>query len=262
MGGRAALQRLARAEGINDTGLQILHRCCCYAPDSNTSSLRDADLWVFIINTNVNPPFSMFIKTYMQMQDSTSVLMAAALALAISLCRRMNFEHHSFFSDSQLLVNYLNGADSSNPPDRRIKPFTQLIVASLTGSYAVHKIPRNQNQMADSLARHGLASLLFNQSSLTRLCTNPSHSHGCPLLSALQVVTINSTDSSSLMLLITNKLFACCKKMRRRRPRAPRSCRMIAGRPRAATSDCESCGATHAGLTCRVWDGASHSSFP
>jgi hypothetical protein len=204
----------------------------------------------------------MFIKTYMQMQDSTSVLMAAALALAISLCRRMNFEHHSFFSDSQLLVNYLNGADSSNPPDRRIKPFTQLIVASLTGSYAVHKIPRNQNQMADSLARHGLASLLFNQSSLTRLCTNPSHSHGCPLLSALQVVTINSTDSSSLMLLITNKLFACCKKMRRRRPRAPRSCRMIAGRPRAATSDCESCGATHAGLTCRAWDGASHSSFP
>jgi hypothetical protein len=46
--------------------------------------------------------------------------------------------------------------------------------------------------MADSLARRALHSLLSFQPSSPVSCTNPSHTHGCPLRNALQLVTINS----------------------------------------------------------------------
>jgi ribonuclease HI len=130
------------------------------APDSNNCSPKFAGLGIFIVNSNINPPFSVFIKAFMQ--DSNSVLMAesAALALAYSLCRNMNLEHLNLYTDSQLLVDCMNGPDPSNPPDRRIKPFTQIIEDSLNISYTVCKIPRTQNQMADSLARRALHSLL------------------------------------------------------------------------------------------------------
>jgi hypothetical protein len=50
-------------------------------------------------------------------QDSTSVLMveSAALALASSLCGNMNLEHLNLYTDSQLLVDCINGPDPSNP---------------------------------------------------------------------------------------------------------------------------------------------------
>jgi ribonuclease HI len=128
------------------------------------------------------------------MQDSTSVLMAesAALAFAASLCRYMNPEQLHLYSDSQLLVVCLNGPDPSNPPDWRIKPFTQIIQHSLNTSYKVYKIPRAQNMMADSLARRALHNLLSFQPSSPFTCTNPDHCQGCPVTNALQLVTINS----------------------------------------------------------------------
>jgi hypothetical protein len=134
----------------------------------------------------------MFIKGFMQ--DSTSVLMAesADLALATSLCRRMNLEHISFFTDSQLLVNCNNGENTAHPPDWRIKPFTQIIVSSLQDSYKVHKIPRTQNHMAHSVSNRALHHLDFHYIAQPTLCTNSSHVLECPLLNALQLVTINS----------------------------------------------------------------------
>jgi ribonuclease HI len=173
------------------------HGYRCYvdaatAPDSNNLYPKFAGLGIFIVNTEVNPPFSTFIKAFMQ--DSTSVLMAesAALALALSLCRKMNLGHTQFYTDSQLLTDCINGPDPSNPPDWRIKPFTQIIQSSTNDLYSVLKIPRTENQMADSLARRTLYSILASQPSLPYLCTNPSHSQGCPLHDALQVVTIHS----------------------------------------------------------------------
>jgi hypothetical protein len=121
-------------------------------PDSHNHSINPAGLGIFILNTDVNPPFSVFIKAFMQ--DSTSVLMAesTALALAASVCRSMNLEQLQFYSDSQLLVDCLNGPDPSNPLDWRIKPFTQIIQHSLNTSYKVYKIPRAHNMMAVSNA--------------------------------------------------------------------------------------------------------------
>jgi ribonuclease HI len=161
-------------------------------PDSNNYSPNFAGLGIFIVNTNANPPFSVFIKAFMQ--DSTSVLMAesTALALATSLCSNMNLEQLNLYSDSQLLVDCLNGPDPSNPPDWRIKPFTQIIQHSLNTSYKVCKIPRAQNMMADYLARRSLHNLLSFHLSTPVSCTNPIHCQGCPLRNALQLVSISS----------------------------------------------------------------------
>jgi ribonuclease HI len=173
------------------------HGYRCYvdaatAPDSNNYFPKFAGLDIFIVNTNVNPPLSVFIKAFMQ--DSNSVLMAesAAVALASSLCRKMNLEQTQFYTDSQILADCIHGPDPSNPPDWRIKPFTQLIQASFNVSYSVSKIPRSENQMADSIARRALHSLLSFQPSSPNLWTNRSHSQGCPVQNALQIVTINS----------------------------------------------------------------------
>jgi hypothetical protein len=122
------------------------------------------------------------------------VLMAesAALALAIFICRNMNLQHVNFHSDCQLLVDCLNGPDSSNPPDWRIKPFTHFVQSTRINSYQIIKIPRAHNLMADSLARRALHSLLSFQPSSPLLCTNSVHCQGCPLSLALRFVSLNS----------------------------------------------------------------------
>jgi hypothetical protein len=112
-------------------------------------------------------------------------------------------------------VDCLNGPDPSNPPDWRIKPFTQIVQVFLIDSYQVYKIPRAQNMMADSLARRALHSLLSFQPSSPLICTNPAHCQGCPLTNALQIVSINSAiTSSSFLLLIL--IYASCQKKKPR----------------------------------------------
>jgi ribonuclease HI len=84
-------------------------------PDVSQVIPRPAGIGIFIVNTEMQSPFSMFLKV--AMQDSTSVIMAesAALALATSLCNTMDFHDAHFLSDNQMLVNCINGADPSNP---------------------------------------------------------------------------------------------------------------------------------------------------
>jgi len=65
--------------------------------------------------------------------------------------------------DNQQLVHLLNEVNLSNPPDWRIKPFTQIAANLLSGnSSQVRRIKRNQNQMADSLAKQALHALTTN----------------------------------------------------------------------------------------------------
>jgi len=114
---------------------------------------------VFIINTQVHPPQNVYIKT--AMKDSTLVLMAeaAALALAVTVTDRLQLNHINFLSDSQQLVQFLNSSDHSNPPDWRIKPFTQIITQGRSTSIGV-KVSRNMNHTADLLARQTLRACL------------------------------------------------------------------------------------------------------
>jgi len=137
---------------------------------------------------------SVFIKT--TMQESYSVIMAesAAMALVSDILNQLQCRNTTILSDNQQLVYFLNGVNLSNPPDWRIKPFTQFTANLLSGtSSQVHRIKRNQNQMADSLAKQTLQALTTNQPAYTGTCTNSSHGNNdCPVLRAINDVTINS----------------------------------------------------------------------
>jgi hypothetical protein len=108
-----------------------------------------------------HPLLSIFIKA--AMQDSSSVLMAETAALALAAALSKHLEHHSahLLSDIQQLVHFPNGAELSNPPDWRIKPYTQFISPTV-----------RFNQMADLLARQALNIMHSDQHLFSRVCTN------------------------------------------------------------------------------------------
>lgn len=62
--------------------------------------------------------------------------------------------------------------------------------------------------MADSLTNQFVFLLQSNQVDFSRLCVNPSHDHGCPLLQALQFITIND-----VMVLIASCCYVMNKKL-------------------------------------------------
>jgi len=66
-------------------------------PDNHTSGTTQAGLEVFIINTDENPPTSIFVKALLQ--ESSSVLMAesAALTLATNLLNQIQCTRYTIF---------------------------------------------------------------------------------------------------------------------------------------------------------------------
>jgi hypothetical protein len=51
---------------------------------------------------------------------------AAALALGASFVQALQIPYCNFLSDSQQLVHFLHQENQQNPPQWRIKPFTQV----------------------------------------------------------------------------------------------------------------------------------------
>ena len=167
-------------------------------PDNLTSGTSQAGLGVFIINTDENPPISIFVKALLQ--ESSSVLMAesTALALATDLLNQIQCTRYTIFN--QHLVHFLNQSNLSNPPDWRIKPYSKS-AANLLAIYStqVRRIKRTQNQMADSLARQAFQAITSNQIQYDFSCSNPSHANDCPLLRAINSVTITSVNVLSAL---------------------------------------------------------------
>jgi hypothetical protein len=108
----------------------------------------------FIVNTQVQSTQTIYIKA--KLTEATSVIMAesAALALAATITDCMNLTNVNFLSDYEQLVHFLNVDDQSNPPDWRIKYFTQLFSNhSRSKQSRLFKINRSLNTTADALAR-------------------------------------------------------------------------------------------------------------
>lgn len=63
-----------------------------------------------------------------KLHTCTSVLTAEAstLALASTVARQLNIVGLNYLSDCEQLILFLRSEDRSNPPDWRIKPFTQI----------------------------------------------------------------------------------------------------------------------------------------
>jgi hypothetical protein len=162
------------------------------APDLLPNEIRPAGIWTFITNTQLQPPLSITIKAALNASPSVFVAKAAALALGATLLHIMHLNPVNFFTDNHLLSHYINSTGHLDIPDWRAAAYTHTISSSLTGASKVFNISRNHNHMANSLAKEGLELIQSNSLQLDSTCTNPSHAHGCPLLRALQLVTINS----------------------------------------------------------------------
>jgi ribonuclease HI len=161
--------------------------------DTLPTNIRTAGLGVFIVNTLLQPAQTIYVKaTFLA---ATSVLMAevAALALAAVITEKLGLQQVTFLSDNQQLVNFLNHQDETNPPEWRIKCYTQIFCNSTAPrNTATRRIQRSQNQTTDLLGKQGLnESRMSHSLDFTCTCTSAAHDQ-CLLLEALSSVTLNS----------------------------------------------------------------------
>jgi hypothetical protein len=94
------------------------------SPDQPSLILRQAGLGILIVNTEAPTTQTGYIKARLTACSSVLMAEAAALALAVNVTHHMNLTNINFLSDCDQLVQFLNAADHSNPPDWRIKYFT------------------------------------------------------------------------------------------------------------------------------------------
>jgi hypothetical protein len=151
-----------------------------------------AGLGVFILNMQVRPTQAIYIKA--KLAGCTSVLMAeaASLAFASTVIDRLNLNSVNYLSDCEQLAHFLNEADHSNPPDWRIKHFTQMFSNNTRSNESkIFKINRHLNTTADALARQAVEDSTTQYTNLESSYSYERHVHQCTLLRALQSVDLN-----------------------------------------------------------------------
>jgi hypothetical protein len=173
--------------------LDSLQGVRCYtdastSPDLPSSNPRIAGIGLFIINTQVQPAQTIYIKA--TMTTTTSVLMgeAAAIALAAVVTHRLGFQQVTFLSYNQQLVHFLNGQikliHRSGESNTSLKP------SSTSQPKEIKNLTHNQT--ADVLTRQALVQSQSHVSS-GLLCTCSNAVHGqCTPLEALYSVALNS----------------------------------------------------------------------
>jgi len=172
----------------------LLHGTRCYVdasiePDQQNSSPRPAGLGVFILLFQEQMPQAIYVKA--RLDDCSSVIMAeaASLVLASAVGHNLNLSGVNFLLDYEQLVHFLNKNDISNPPDWRIKYYTQTF-ANFTRSSSsnIIKVHRCLNTMVDALARQAVQHSTFQNSDLEFSCSLEHHMPHCNVLQALQSV--------------------------------------------------------------------------
>jgi hypothetical protein len=79
---------------------------------------------------------------------------ASTLALAATIASNMGLMQVSFLSDCSQLHQFFLASDQANPPDGRMKTYTQQFKSCATRTQAsLFKTNHNDNTVADSLAK-------------------------------------------------------------------------------------------------------------
>ena len=104
----------------------LLQGVRCYtdastSPDLPSLTPRNAGIGLFIINTQIHPAQTIYIKAIMTATTSVLMAEAAAMALAAIVTICLGLQQAIFLSDNQQLVHFLNGLDQASPPEWRIK---------------------------------------------------------------------------------------------------------------------------------------------
>lgn len=152
-------------------------------PGVSIDSPKEAGLGIHI--QEVKTKVTYHIKT--RISQATSVVMAeaAALAFAAKIASNLDSDRIIFYTDNQLLVNSLNGHNTSWLPSWDSKPFIQMFINFTTNRRSqVLKIPRARNAIAHSLAKSAAISTSTSLS-FVHSCNNAAHVNICPLKEAL-----------------------------------------------------------------------------
>lgn len=137
----------------------------------------------------MQPAQTIYIKALLTACCSVLMTEAAALALAATVTDRLNLNNITL-SNCEQLAHFLNAADQSNPPDWRIKFFTQLFSNyARCRQYKIFKISRSINTTADALARQAFSD---SACSFESSCCYTQHVLQCSVLQARQYVNLNS----------------------------------------------------------------------
>jgi hypothetical protein len=116
---------------------------------------------------------------------------AASLALAFAVSHGLNLSGVHFLSDCEQLVHFLNKNDISNPPDWRVKCFTETFASYARGNLAsIHKIHRHLNNTADAVARQALQTPSLQSATLEFTYCVEYHLPQCTVLRALQYISL------------------------------------------------------------------------
>lgn len=165
----------------------LIHGVRCYSdasltPDNNSQTPRTAGLGIFSVNTQVQRTQTIFIKAQVSGVHSVLMAEAAALVLAAIINERLNFDNTIFLSNSQILVHFLNALDHNNPPDWRIKPYTQMFKNTANRRHGkIVKINRTMNSTADVLAKQALIAPAHSDAVLQPVCSYACHASQCTL---------------------------------------------------------------------------------
>jgi hypothetical protein len=152
-------------------------------PDGSlyTSQSRKVGLGIYIIDLQVNPMNTIYIRATHNKIFSVVNVEAAALALAATILTKLNLGEIAYFSDCSQLVDFNNSGNSSNPPDQRILPCIQdFNFAMETSSHSAFKIQCDGNSIIDSLAKLVFSSPLIQSIDYVPGCTYETYGQQCP----------------------------------------------------------------------------------
>lgn len=80
------------------------------SPDQPNQHARRAGIGIFIVNTQVQPVQTIYVKAAMIQTHSVVMAEAAAMALAAMLMNNLNFNEVSYLSDCNQLVNHCSSS--------------------------------------------------------------------------------------------------------------------------------------------------------
>ena len=149
---------------------------------------------MFLFNPSQNLTTTLYIQAQAPSVQSVLMAEAAALTLAANITKHLNINSVTFLTDSQVMVNFYNSRDLENPPHWNIKNYTATFCKHCKqGEFKVHKIPRNSNTTANSLAHQAFRS---QSHSVVFTCTVPAHISydSCPAALALQNVNLEPIE--------------------------------------------------------------------
>jgi hypothetical protein len=125
-------------------------------PDGGQYTLQPRIAWlgIYIINSQINPANTIYIRATHNKIYTVVNVEAAALALTATILNKLNLGEIAYFSDCSQSVDFINSGNPSDPPDWRMLPCIQdFNFAMGTSRHSVSKIHRDGNSIADSLAK-------------------------------------------------------------------------------------------------------------